>query len=847
MADRRVVLPIRGMECGTCAAVIQRRLAAGEGVRDAHVNFISGQATVDITEPGPAAADLIRAVREAGFDCGGTIALLEIEGLREASSISRLEQALVTRQGVLRASANQSTERLEVEYLPDVVSARDIEKIVSASGLVVAPPIDEADPIEREWRRHARLSQGLGWRFGVALLVTLLSAVASLPLLAQSATKGDDLAVRLVGILDTALRGAVPQLYQMDALWLELGLFAAALVVIVVGGRLFLTPASQAYRHRSADANTLIVLGTIVTFLYSGVAMAVPVVWPESAFPRDVYFESVSGILAFALLGRWLVARASLRTYAAEHALMGFQPRVATLRRNGESVEIGTHQVRVGDRVVVPGGGSVPVDGTVVSGDSEVDLSMFPDGTAAVAVRPGAKVLAGAVNRSGSFEIEARSTSTGTVLAQTLRVVERAQYRKGPTQQAVDRWSARLPSIVIAAGLVALAAWVALGPAPAAVLAMVAFVTVVAIAAPATVSLAAPMAIKAAMGRAAEQGAIIRGGDVIDKLQRADTLVFGKTGIITEGTPTVSHVVGAKRADNTAVSPSEILHVAAAVEARSEHPLARAILASAREKGVDVPGVERFVEMKGRGVRGIVGRFLVEVISVRHARERSLELGRLAKDVDRHVLAGRTPVVVVVNDVVRGLIIFTDPMKPSAKAAIGELGALGYTLFMLSGDSKATARLVAKETGIDRVVAEVEPRNKADEIKRLQEDGRVVAVVADGVDDAQALAQADVGIAIGVGPEVAKLTSDVTLPSKDLRGVVTGVQMARRTARVIRTNLLFALVYHLVGIPLAAGLLYPVSGLLLTPMLAAGAAAAATWVVAANSVRLGRFTPTPAA
>jgi Cu+-exporting ATPase len=847
MANRRIVLPIRGMECGTCAGVIQRRLAAAEGVREAHVNFISGEATVDVTETGPTAADLIRAVREAGFDCGGTAALVEIEGLRDAASISRLEQVLMSRQGVLRASANQSTERLEVEYLPDVVSARDIENLVGASGFAVSPPIDEADPVERECRRHARLGHGLGWRFAVALVVTLLSTVASVPLMSGSTTKGGDLVARLARTLDTPLRRVVPQLYRMDVLALQVGLLVAALVVIVVGGRPFLTSAWQAYRHRSADANTLIVLGTLVTFLYSAVAVAVPAIWPASGFPPDVYFESVSGIVAFALLGRWLAARASLRTYQAEHGLMRLQPRVAKLRRNGESLEAGAHQVRVGDRVVVAVGESIPVDGAIVSGDSTVDLSMFPAGAASVSVRPGVSVLAGAINRTALLEVAARSTSTTTVLAQALRLVERAQYRKGPTQQATDRWSAKLPPIVIAVALLVLAAWVVPGSEPVAALAVLAFVTVVVIAAPATLSLAAPMAIKTAIGRAAQLGAIIRGGDVIDKLQRVDTLVFGKTGTITEGRPTVSHVVGARRADNTAVSPSEILQVAAAVEARSEHPLARAILASAKEKGVDVPGVERFVEMKGRGVRGIVGRFLVEVISVRHARERSLELGRLAKDVDRHVLAGRTPAVVVVNDVVRGLIIFTDPTKPSAKRAIGELGALGYTLFMLSGDSKATARLVAKETGIDRVVAEVEPRNKADEIKRLQEDGRVVAVIADGIDDARALAQADVGIAIGVGPEIAKLASDVTLPGHDLRGVVTGVEIARRTARVIRTNLLFSLVYHLVGIPLAAGLLYPVSGLLLTPMVAAGAAVAATSVVAAHSVRLGRFTPTSAA
>jgi Cu+-exporting ATPase len=448
-----------------------------------------------------------------------------------------------------------------------------------------------------------------------------------------------------------------------------------------------------------------------------------------------------------------------------------------------------------------------------------------------------------AVNQIAPLEVEARTTSNKTALAQTVRIAEAAQFKKGWEQQRVDRLVARLAPLIIAIGLAAVVAWVLLDPAPA-VPAMLALVTIAAIAAPAAVSFAAPAALKVAIGNAAGLGAIIRGGDVIDTMRRVDTVIFGKTGTITEGTPVVSHVVGARRADKTTVNPAEILQVAAAVEAGSEHPLAASILASSREKGVEIPGVERFVEMQGRGVRGIVGRFLVEVISVRHARERSLELGRLTKDVDRHVLAGRTPVVVVVNDVVRGLIIVADPTKPNAKETIAQLGDLGYTLFMLSGDSKSTARLIAKETGIDRVVAEVEPRNKADEIKRFQEDGRVVAVIADGIDDAQALAQADVGIAIGAGGEIAMQASDVTLPGTDLQDVVTAVQIARQTASTIQRNTRGALLYNLIGIPLAAGVLYPVTGFLLTPMIAAAAASVATWLVVVSSLRLGQFNPT---
>jgi Cu+-exporting ATPase len=832
------------MECGACATTIQRRLALAEGVRQVHVNFTTGEATVFSVDGGPQAADLVRAVREAGYDSGGAWITFDVAGLHHASSIARLEQALGTARGVVSARANQATELLEVEYLPGLATPRELEQHIAAVGFSIAEPIEEPDPIEREWLRQARATQGLAWKFTLAIAVTLIAVVASMPLAAESTAKGGDIIVRLLTPLDEALRGAWPQLYQLDHLWIQLGLLAVTLLVMFLSGGWLFAGARRSFRFHTADVNTLVAVGTGVLFLYSAVAVAVPAIWPAAGFPSDVHFDSVNGIIAFVLLGRLIETRTNARAVRPVHGLMGLEPTEATVRRGAEAQKVAAYQVGVGDQVVVSPGESIPVDGTVVVGDSDVDSSMFPGGSESVAVKPGSRVMAGAINLTALLEVRAHATSRKTALGQTVRIVEEAQFRKGVVQKRVDRWVGALAPIVIAVALAAVVLWMLSGQSSSAILAMLAFVTVVVVTAPSAVSLAGPAAVRVATGRAAELGALIRGGDVIETMQRVDTLIFGKTGTITEGTPTVTHIVGAKRADGTTVNPAEILQVAAAVEARSGHPLATAILASAKEKSIDVPGVERFVEMPGRGVRGIVGRFLVEAISVRHARERSLQLGRLTKGINRHVLAGRTPVVVVVNDVVRGLIILSDPTKANAKEAIAQLGKMGYTLFMLSGDSKATAQLVAKETGIDRVVAEVEPRNKADEIKRFQEDGRVVAVIADGIEDAQALAQADVGIAIGAGSEIAMQASDVTLPGGDLQGVVTAVQIARRTARTVRANLMFALLYHLLGIPLAAGVLYPLTGLLLTPMIAAAAAAVVPWIVVANGLRLGSFNPT---
>jgi Cu+-exporting ATPase len=364
------------------------------------------------------------------------------------------------------------------------------------------------------------------------------------------------------------------------------------------------------------------------------------------------------------------------------------------------------------------------------------------------------------------------------------------------------------------------------------------------IACPCALGLATPTAIMVGTGKGAEHGILIRGGEALETVQRTDIVVFDKTGTITVGKPVVTQVLGARRSDGTIVSPDELLRLAAAVEARSEHPLASAIVRAAGAKGLETPAVERFVAMEGRGARGIVGKFLVEAISVRHASERSLPLGSLEQEVERHILAGRSPAIVVVNDTVQGAIIIADELKSGAKEAVTRLKDMGLEVVLLSGDSKVAARLVGKEVGIESVIAEVDPRDKTDEIKRLQEKGRVVAMVGDGINDAPALAQADIGFALGTGTDVAVEASDITLIRGDVNGVVTAIELSKRTMRTIRTNLFFAFVYNVLGIPLAAGVLYPFTGVLLSPIVASAAMAASSLSVVGNSLRLRAFTPT---
>ncbi len=421
--------------------------------------------------------------------------------------------------------------------------------------------------------------------------------------------------------------------------------------------------------------------------------------------------------------------------------------------------------------------------------------------------------------------------------------MEEAQGTKAPAQRLADRVAGVFVPVVIAIAIASFVVWWLVGPAPQFVYGTVALVTVLVIACPCALGLATPTAIMVGTGKGAELGILIRGGEALEAVQQIDTVVFDKTGTITEGRPDVTHVIGAKRSDGNAVAAAEVLRLAASVEARSEHPLARAIVRAAEAKGVALGGVERFVAMEGRGARGVVGKFLVEVISLRHASERSLELGSVERDLERHVLAGRTPVIVVVNDTVQGAIVLSDAIKEGAREAVAALTGMGLDVVLLSGDSKVSANLVGNDVGIRRVLAEVNPRDKSEEVKRLQDDGRVVAMVGDGINDAPALAQANVGFALGTGTDVAIEASDITLIRGDVRGVVTAIELSRRTMRTIRGNLFFAFVYNVLGIPLAAGVLYPVTGLLLSPIVASAAMAASSLSVVSNSLRLRAFTP----
>lgn len=846
MSKARIVLPVEGMSCASCAATIQEALGGAGGVLNATVNYATAKAAVEYDDTQTHIAELIQTVRAAGYDCGKASVTFAVEQLHYAPSVAPLEAALRDVPGVIRAVANQATETATVDYIPGTATAADLERAVERAGFRVAEPIAAEDPVERERVARAREVHALLWRFVVAAAVAVVTLLGTMLLMGHdtdTTLNQVDLLGRLLTPVAAHLQGLVGGGTALDPRWIRIGLAVLTLPVVLWSGRQFYVGAWRGFTHRTADMNTLIAVGTGAAFLYSLVVTFAPGLLTAASRPPDVYFEAVSSIVALILLGRLLEARAKGRTSEAIHRLASLRARTAHVIREGRETEVAVEAVVPGDLVIVKPGETIPVDGVVTEGASAIDESMLTGEPMPVAKKIGDEVVGATLNTTGSVTFRATRVGKDTTLGQIIQLVEDAQATKAPIQQLADRIAGVFVPVVIALAIAAFVVWFDVGPEPAGVFATTALVTVLIIACPCALGLATPTAILVGTGKAAEHGILVRSGEALDRLAQARRVLLDKTGTISEGRPSVTHVVTAKRPDGTPLAPAEVLKWAASVEQRSEHPLASAVVKAAKDRQVEVLPVEKFAAMEGRGVRGTVDRRIIEVISLRHARERSLELGSLGADADRLAAQGRTPVIVVVNNAVHAVIAVADPIKPSAAEAIAALRGMGLAVTMVSGDSKWGAHAVAKEVGIDDVMAEVLPSQKADIVKKLQRQGGHVVMVGDGINDAPALAQADVGIAIGTGTDVAMEASDVTLIRGDLRGVVTAIQLSRRTMSTIRLNLFWAFIYNVIGIPIAAGVLYPWVSVLLSPVFASAAMAWSSLSVVLNSLTLRRFKP----
>jgi P-type Cu+ transporter len=834
---RRIEIPITGMTCAACAARVQKGLSRAPGVVDAAVNFATERATVKYDPSFATAAALVEAVQSSGYGARIEETTLQVAGLEWAVSGEPVERALAALTGVLSAEVNIASGGAHVRYLPEVVTPSDLESAVRSAGYELAAPVDVADPAERERMAREAEYRTLRNKFAFSAVVAVVAMVASMPLMAHDATGvRDDLFHRLMMPIGHAFERIVPWLYAIEPQLLAWTLFALTTPVVFWAGRQFYKGAWSGLLHRSADMNTLIATGTGAGYLYSTVATAVPGLFTRAGLPADVYYEAVVMIIALILLGKMLEARAKGRTSAAIRKLAGLQPRSARIVRDGDIADVPIEEVKVGDVLVVRPGERIPVDGEVLEGRTAVDESLLTGEPIPVEKGPGDEVVGGTINGQGSFRFVARKVGRDTALAQIVKLVRDAQGTKAPIQRLADRISGIFVPIVVVIAFVAAIVWLIFGPSPQFIFALVSFITVLIIACPCALGLATPTAVMAGTGAGAERGVLFKGGESLETAHRLDTIVLDKTGTITEGRPAVVEVVAAE-----GVEEDEVVRLAASLEMASEHPLAIAIIEAARSRGLTLSEPADFFAIGGRGAEAVVDGMPLLVGNGAFMSERGLDAGAMAHEAERMAGEARTPVFVATEENVVGVIGIADPVKPSSPEAIRRLKEMGLEVVMLTGDHRRTAEAIGRHVGVDRIVAEVQPRGKVEEIRRLQSEGRKVGMVGDGLNDAPALAQADVGIAIGTGTDVALEASDVTLVGGDLRGVPVALRLSRKTMRVIRQNLFWAFIYNVIGIPIAAGVLYPFFGILLSPVFASAAMAFSSLSVVSNSLRLRRI------
>jgi Cu+-exporting ATPase len=804
------------MTCTTCAATIEKGLVETAGVEQAQVNFAAGKASIEYDPTKVSLAKIKDTISQLGYGTATKKSVFPVSGMTCASCVARIEQALSTVPGVISANVNLASEKATVEYIEGTEFA-ELRRAVKEAGYELGSEAETLEDVTTAARREIRAIRN---RF-------IFAAVLGLSIM---------------------ILGFGPSFVGKPYL-----LWALATPVQFWAGWRFYKGAWGALRHKTADMNTLIAVGTSAAYFYSMVAVLFPGLFVARGLEPHLYFDTAAVIIALILLGRFLEARARGQTSEAIKKLIGMQPKTALVIRNGEEKEIPVDDVQVGDLILVRPGERVPVDGIIRQGYSSIDESMITGESIPVEKKVGDEVIGATINKTGSFQFEATKVGKDTTLAQIIRLVEEAQGSKAPIQRLADVIASYFVPAVIGIAIITFVIWYFLGPAPALTFALLNFVAVLIIACPCALGLATPTAIMVGTGKGAENGILIRSAEALERAHRINTVLLDKTGTLTRGEPKVTDVI-----TTPPYSQEEVLRLAASAERNSEHPLAEAIVRAAAERKLILSPASEFNAVPGHGIEASVEGKKLLLGNLKLIKDKGLSLNGLEEEANRLWEKGKTVMFLGTDGQVVGIIALADTLKPNAKEAIEALHKMGIEVVMLTGDNRRTGEAIAQEVGIDRVLAEVLPEHKAQEVKKLQQEGKIVAMVGDGINDAPALAQADIGIAIGTGTDVAMETGDITLISGDLMGIVTAISLSKRTMRTIKQNLFWAFAYNTALIPVAAGVLYFAfgstgvpSGLhfilgdygFLNPILAAAAMAASSITVVFNSLRLRRFKP----
>ena len=833
MAIQQVTLPIEGMTCASCVAHVEGGLKEVPGIEKATVNLANERATVQFDPEKTTVDQMVAAVRDVGYDVVTDKITLPIGGMTCASCVAHVEGGLRSVPGVLNVSVNLATERATVVMIPGTATIGDLKHAVEDVGydvLDVSGTEEEVVDRERVLREQEMQNEKRDLIIGI---------IFTLPLFVLSMTRD---------LVHTVLmwENFLPQLFMWNGFdWL---LFALATPVQLYVGRSYHRGAFKSVRALAPNMDLLISLGTNAAYFFSVIVLVAALFGIK--IPSHVYFESAAVIITLIKVGKYLEARAKGQTSDAIKKLIGMRAKTARVVRDGKEIEVKFEDVRVGDIVSVRPGEKIPVDGVIVQGQSTVDESMITGESLPVEKSAGDQVIGATLNKMGAFQFEARKVGKETALAQIIKLVEDAQASKAPIQRLADQISAVFVPVVIVIAVATFAIWLIFGPQPAFNFAFVNFVAVLIIACPCALGLATPTAIIVGTGKGAENGVLIRSGGALETAHKVTAIILDKTGTLTQGQPAVTDVaeVGSGklevRSDSNFELPTsnfEFLRLVASAEQSSEHPLGQAIVNRAKELGLKLTMPTEFGAVAGHGVRACVEGHEVLVGNAKLLTDFRIALDGLETQSQQLADVGKTAMFAAIDRKAAGLIAVADTLKPNSRAAVEALKKLGLDVYMLTGDNPRTAAAIAKQVGIERYFAEVLPGQKADKVKQLQEQGKIVAMVGDGINDAPALAQADIGLAIGTGTDVAMEAADITLISGDLRGVVTAIALSRQTIRTIKGNMFWAFFYNIAGIPVAAGILYPFFGLLLNPIISAAAMAFSSVFVVTNSLRLRNF------